>query len=97
MVESENNKGKVLWYSAVPDLGTRYFHNFKLKELILYSRQKPSALQPKKYKLKQESLVSIKNFMCQSSSSKRNENPAIEALSKKTKIFRVLILLAGSI
>ena len=44
------------------DLGTRYFQNFKfkVKSLFLYSRQEPSTLQPKKYKLKQESLVSRK-------------------------------------
>ena len=33
--------------------------------------------------------------MCQSSSRKQNENQAIQALSKKPKIFRVLIFLAG--
>ena len=80
------------------DLGTRYFQNFKFKakQLFLNSRQKRSTLQPKKYKLKQESLVSRKfkqEFQCQSSSSKQNENQAIQALSKKPKIFRVLILI----
>ena len=35
--------------------------------------------------------------MRQSSSSKQNENPAIQALSEKPKIFQVLILLAGTI
>ena len=46
----------------MPDLGTRYFQNFKLKakQLFLYSRQEPSTLQPKKNELKQEFLVSRK-------------------------------------
>ena len=45
-----------------PDLGTRYFQNlkFEAKYLFLYSRQQPSTLQPKNYKLKQESLASRK-------------------------------------
>ena len=38
---------------------------------------------------------SSKNFMCQSSANKQNENQAIQALSKKTQRYRVLILLAG--
>ena len=31
--------------------------------------------------------ISSKNFMCQSSSSKQNENPAIQALNKNPKYF----------
>ena len=50
------------------------------------------------YYIQQESLVSKssrKCFMCQSSSSKQNENQAIQALSKKTEVFLPLILLTG--
>ena len=60
------------------------------KNQVLYSLKNTSSSKHLQF---QES--SSKNFMCQSSSSKQNENPAIQALSKKPKIFRALILLAG--
>ena len=61
MIEKIRDEQVIVCYSLA-DLGTRYFQNFKLKAkwLFLYSRQEPSTLQPKQYKLKQEFLVSRK-------------------------------------
>ena len=66
-----------------------YFY-IQYKNQVLCSLKNTSS---SKNLLFQES--SSKNFMCQPSSSKQNENPAIQALSKKPKIFQVLILVAG--
>ena len=91
VVDTENQVTSILSFlldsSSIAMLidrsGHKILSKFQAQDqvVILYSRQEPSTLQPKIYKIKFQESFS-KNFMRQSSSSKQNENQTIQALSK---------------
>ena len=78
--------------------GHKVFSKFKVQGqvAIFYSRQEPSTLQPKKYKLKQESLASRKfkqEFYVSIKLKQAKRVSSDSSNEQKPKIFRVLILL----